>query len=119
MLICNFLYLFQVLHLEDYENGALFSSITHGPYPLIITFMLLCLDSMLYLLLGVYLDQVMPGDYGLRRSFLFFLKPSFWAKRLRNYKQLDETSVEGNLDVSGIIEPVPPEFQGKNAIRYD
>uniref|UniRef100_A0A670I3S0 ABC transporter domain-containing protein n=1 Tax=Podarcis muralis TaxID=64176 RepID=A0A670I3S0_PODMU len=87
----------QVMHLEDYEEGAIFSHITHGPYPLIIAYTLLTLDSMLYLLLGIYFDQVIPGEYGLRRSFFFFLKPSFWVKRTRNYKELYESSINGSL----------------------
>ncbi|KAJ7318022.1 hypothetical protein JRQ81_004184 [Phrynocephalus forsythii] len=115
---CTFLVgVAQVMHLEDYEKGATFSNLTHGPYPLIIDFTLLALDSMLYLLLGIYLDQVIPGEYGLRRSFFYFLKPSFWVKRTRNYKQLCESSAFGSLDFNEFIEPVSSEFQGKEAIR--
>ncbi|KAH0629332.1 hypothetical protein JD844_011317 [Phrynosoma platyrhinos] len=113
-----FLYgLSSVMHLEDYERGAVFSNLTLGPYPLIIAFILLALDSILYLLLGIYLDQVIPGEYGLRRSFFYFLKPSFWVKRKRNYKELFESSIIGSLDINEIIEPVSSEFQGKEAIR--
>ncbi|XP_042305633.1 cholesterol transporter ABCA5-like [Sceloporus undulatus] len=117
---CTFLVgISQVMHLEDYENGAVFSNLTLGPYPLIIALTLLALDSTLYLLLGVYLDQVIPGEYGLRRSFFYFLKPSFWIKRKRNYKELFENSIIGSLDINEIIEPVSPEFQGKEAIRIN
>lgn len=49
------------MHLEDYEEGVNFSNLTYGPYPLIIAILLLALDSVLYLLLAVYLDQVIPG----------------------------------------------------------
>ncbi|XP_048344338.1 cholesterol transporter ABCA5 isoform X1 [Sphaerodactylus townsendi] len=115
---CTFLVgIAQVMHLEDYEEGAVFSSITYGPYPLVISVLLLALDSMLYLLVAVYLDQVIPGEYGLHRSSFFFLKPSFWLKRTRNYKELYEAGITGNLNVSEMTEPVPPEFQGKEAIR--
>uniref|UniRef100_A0A8D0H344 Uncharacterized protein n=1 Tax=Sphenodon punctatus TaxID=8508 RepID=A0A8D0H344_SPHPU len=59
---CTFLVgIAQVMHLEDYEDGATFSNLTHGPYPLVIALILLALDSMFYLLLAVYLDQVIPG----------------------------------------------------------
>ncbi|XP_062827238.1 cholesterol transporter ABCA5 isoform X2 [Anolis carolinensis] len=115
---CTFLVgIAQVMHLKDYESGAVFSNLTLGPYPLIIVFTLLALDSTLYLLLGVYLDQVLPGEYGLRRSFFYFLKPSFWIKRTRNYKELYESSIGGNVDINEIVEPVSSEFQGKEAIR--
>ncbi|XP_053149562.1 cholesterol transporter ABCA5-like isoform X2 [Hemicordylus capensis] len=109
----------QVMHMEDYEEGAKLANLTHGPYPLLIVFTLLVLDSMLYLLLGVYLDQVIPGEYGLRRSIFFFLKPSFWLKRTRNYKELYESCSTGNFNFNEIIEPVSSEFQGKEAIRIN
>lgn len=49
------------MHLEDYEDGATFSNLNHGPYPLFISLILLVLDSIFYLLAAVYLDQVIPG----------------------------------------------------------
>ncbi|KAL7989592.1 hypothetical protein Chor_012258 [Crotalus horridus] len=108
-----------VMHLEDYEDGVNFSNLTYGPYPLIIAILLLALDSVLYLLLAVYLDQVIPGEYGLRRQFFFFLKPSFWSKRTKNYKELYESNINTNLDFNEIIEAVSSEFQGKEAIRIN
>ncbi|XP_077184465.1 cholesterol transporter ABCA5 [Paroedura picta] len=117
---CTFLVgIAQVMHLEDYEEGAIFSSLTYGPYPLVIALLLLALDSVLYLLVAVYLDQVIPGEYGLRRSSFFFLKPSFWLKRTKNYKELYEASITGNLNFNEITEPVSSEFQGKEAIRIN
>ncbi|XP_034959956.1 cholesterol transporter ABCA5 isoform X2 [Zootoca vivipara] len=117
---CTFLVgVAQVMHLEDYGEGSIFSNLSHGPYPLVISLSLLALDSMLYLLLALYLDQVIPGEYGLRRNFFFFLKPSFWLKRTRNYKELYESSINRALDFNEIIEPVSSEFQGKEAIRIN
>uniref|UniRef100_A0A8C6Z2Y1 Uncharacterized protein n=1 Tax=Nothoprocta perdicaria TaxID=30464 RepID=A0A8C6Z2Y1_NOTPE len=58
-------------------------------------------------------------EFGLRRTSLFFMKPSFWLKRGKNYKELYEGSVNGSLSFSEMVEPVPSEFQGKEAIRYD
>ena len=51
------------MHLEDYEDGATFSNLNHGPYPLFISLILLVLDSIFYLLVAVYLDQVIPGTF--------------------------------------------------------
>lgn len=59
------------------------------------------------------------GEFGLRRSSLYFLKPSYWSKTKRNYKELSEGNINGNISLSEIIEPVSPEFIGKEAIRYD
>ncbi|NXF08266.1 ABCA5 protein, partial [Smithornis capensis] len=115
---CSFLIgVAQVMHLEDYEDGATFANINDGPYPLCISLALLVLDSIFYLLVAVYLDQVIPGEFGLRRTPFFFLKPSFWSKHRKNYKELYESSINGSLSFSEIIEPVPSEFQGKEAIR--
>ncbi|XP_039572142.1 ATP-binding cassette sub-family A member 5 [Passer montanus] len=59
---CSFLIgVAQVMHLEDYEDGATFANINAGPYPLCISLILLVLDSIFYLLVAVYLDQVIPG----------------------------------------------------------
>uniref|UniRef100_A0A8C3V6W8 Cholesterol transporter ABCA5 n=1 Tax=Catharus ustulatus TaxID=91951 RepID=A0A8C3V6W8_CATUS len=115
---CSFLIgVAQVMHLEDYEDGATFANINAGPYPLCISLVLLVLDSIFYLLVAVYLDQVIPGEFGLRRSPFFFMKPSFWSKHRKNYKELYESSINGSLSFSEIVEPVPAEFQGKEAIR--
>ncbi|KFO74168.1 ATP-binding cassette sub-family A member 5, partial [Cuculus canorus] len=115
---CSFLIgVAQVMHLEDYKDGATFANLNDGPYPLFISLILLMLDSIFYLLVAVYLDQVIPGEFGLRRVPFFFMKPSFWSKRRKNYKELYESSVNGSLSFSEIVEPVPSEFQGKEAIR--
>ena len=47
------------------------------------------------------------------------MKPSYWSKSKRNYKELSEGSVSGNISFSEIVEPVSSEFIGKEAIRYD
>ncbi|NXS10345.1 ABCA5 protein, partial [Neodrepanis coruscans] len=115
---CSFLIgVAQVMHLEDYEDGATFANINDGPYPLCISLALLVLDSIFYLLVAVYLDQVIPGEFGLRRTLFFFLKPSFWSKHRKNYKELSESGINGSLSFSEIVEPMPSEFQGKEAIR--
>uniref|UniRef100_A0A5F9DDS2 ATP binding cassette subfamily A member 5 n=1 Tax=Oryctolagus cuniculus TaxID=9986 RepID=A0A5F9DDS2_RABIT len=115
---CTFLIgIAQVMHLEDFNEGASFSNLTEGPYPLVITIIMLALNSIFYALLAVYLDQVIPGEFGLRRSSLYFLKPSYWSKNKRNYKELSEGNVNGNISFSEIVEPVSSEFIGKEAIR--
>ncbi|XP_033703107.1 cholesterol transporter ABCA5 isoform X4 [Tursiops truncatus] len=115
---CTFLIgIAQVMHLEDFNEGALFSNLTEGPYPLIITIIMLALNSIFYVLLAVYLDQVIPGEFGLRRSSFYFLKPSYWSKSRRNYKELSEGNVSGSISFSETVEPVSSEFIGKEAIR--
>ncbi|XP_006872355.1 PREDICTED: ATP-binding cassette sub-family A member 5 [Chrysochloris asiatica] len=115
---CTFLIgIAQVMHLEDFNEGALFSNVAEGPYPLIVTLIMLALNSTFYVLMAVYLDQVIPGEFGLRRSSFYFLKPSYWSKNKRNYKELSEGNVNGSITFSEIVEPVSSEFLGKEAIR--
>ena len=53
----------QVVYLEAQGDGAVFASLTNGPHPLYVPLIMLVLDCILYLLLAVYLDQVLPGNY--------------------------------------------------------
>ncbi|KAM8946763.1 cholesterol transporter ABCA5 [Pelodytes ibericus] len=107
----------QIMHLEGYERGAQLSYLKDGPYPLIITFIFLVVDSVMYLLLASYLDQVLPGEYGLKRPPFFFMKPSYWSKRRRNYGELNESHCNSNFNLSEMVEPVSLDLQGKEAIR--
>ncbi|MEE6506940.1 hypothetical protein FKM82_007908 [Ascaphus truei] len=109
----------QIMHLEDYEKGAQISSLKDGPYPLIITFIFLVVDSVMYLLLASYLDQILPGEYGLKRTPFFFLKPSYWSKKRRLYGELNEIHLDRSVGASETVEPVSSELHGKEAIRIN
>ena len=45
----------------------------------IISIIWLLFNIMLYMLLAVYLDQVLPDEYGHHESLFFFLKPIYWG----------------------------------------
>lgn len=60
------------------------------------------------------------GELGMRRSLLYFLKPSYWSKRRKRYVEVSsvyDTEVNGTSGSDESIEPVSPEFRGKEAIR--
>uniref|UniRef100_A0A665WQE6 ATP binding cassette subfamily A member 5 n=1 Tax=Echeneis naucrates TaxID=173247 RepID=A0A665WQE6_ECHNA len=80
-------------------DGAVFSSLAHGPHPLYVPLIMLVLDCFLYLMLAVYLDQVLPGEFGMRRSLVYFLKPSYWSKRKKRYV---EVSSVYDAEVNGL-----------------
>ncbi|XP_005805417.1 ATP-binding cassette sub-family A member 5-like isoform X1 [Xiphophorus maculatus] len=110
----------QVVYLEAQGDGAVFSSLTNGPHPLYVPLVMLALDCILYLLLALYLDQVLPGDFGIKRSMLYFLKPSYWSKHRKRYVEVSSVyDAEANGAPGGdeCVEPVSPEFRGKEAIR--
>lgn len=39
---------------------------------------MLLVDTLVYLLVGLYATQLNPGPYAAARDALFFLRPSFW-----------------------------------------
>ncbi|XP_049419184.1 ATP-binding cassette sub-family A member 5 [Epinephelus fuscoguttatus] len=112
----------QVVYLEAQGDGAVFSSLANGPHPLYVPLLMLVLDCILYLLLAIYLDQVLPGEFGMRRSLVYFLKPSYWSKRRKRYVEVSsvyDTEVKGAPGGDECVEPVSPEFRGKEAIRIN
>uniref|UniRef100_A0A8C4NP10 ABC transporter domain-containing protein n=1 Tax=Dicentrarchus labrax TaxID=13489 RepID=A0A8C4NP10_DICLA len=88
----------QVVYLEAQGDGAVFSSLTNGPHPLYVPLLMLVVDCILYLLLAIYLDQVLPGEFGMRRSLVYFLKPSYWSKRRKRYVECYSYCVSINVD---------------------
>jgi len=56
----------------------------------------MAIDAVLYLLLGLYLDQVWPTRYGLKRHPLFFLQKSFWVSQKPNYNEMDESMLDNS-----------------------
>ncbi|KAK1794086.1 hypothetical protein P4O66_010988, partial [Electrophorus voltai] len=110
----------QVVYLEAQGDGAVFSTLAHGPHALYVPLLMLFLDCILYLLLAIYLDQVLPGEFGMRRSVVYFLKPSYWSKRRKRYVEVSsvyEGEMNGTPTADESVEPVSPEFRGKEAIR--
>ncbi|KFQ44762.1 ATP-binding cassette sub-family A member 9, partial [Nestor notabilis] len=89
-------------------------------YPFFNLYLILSLDSVLYLLLAIYFDKVLPGKYGVPYPPLFFLRPSYWCKPRSGYMGVQAGSESSNDPVlSNNIEPMPPGFDGKEAIRLN
>uniref|UniRef100_A0A8C1XA90 ATP binding cassette subfamily A member 5 n=1 Tax=Cyprinus carpio TaxID=7962 RepID=A0A8C1XA90_CYPCA len=106
-----------VVYLEAQGDGAVFSSLGSGPHALYVPMVMLFLDCILYLLLAIYLDQVLPGEFGTRRSVLYFLQPSYWSKRYVKVSSVYEGEVNGTPVNDESVEAVSPEFRGKEVIR--
>ncbi|XP_033923233.1 ATP-binding cassette sub-family A member 9 [Melopsittacus undulatus] len=89
-------------------------------YPFFKLYLILSLDSVLYLLLAIYFDKVLPGKYGVPYPPLFFLRPSYWCKPRSGYMGVQAGSDSSHDPVlSNNIEPMPPGFEGKEAIRLN
>uniref|UniRef100_A0A669C091 ATP binding cassette subfamily A member 5 n=1 Tax=Oreochromis niloticus TaxID=8128 RepID=A0A669C091_ORENI len=55
-------------------------------------------------------------EFGMRRSLVYFLKPSYWSKRRKRYVEVSsvyDTELNGAPGGDESIEPVSPEFRGK------
>uniref|UniRef100_A0A8C0EBJ9 ABC transporter domain-containing protein n=1 Tax=Bubo bubo TaxID=30461 RepID=A0A8C0EBJ9_BUBBB len=98
----------------------------HGPafspelYPFFNLYIILSLDSVLYLLLAIYFDKVLPGKYGVPHPPSFFLRPSYWFKPRSGYVGLRAGSESSHDPISSNnTEPMPPGFDGKEAIRLN
>uniref|UniRef100_A0A8C3TCV5 ATP binding cassette subfamily A member 10 n=1 Tax=Chelydra serpentina TaxID=8475 RepID=A0A8C3TCV5_CHESE len=109
-----------IVHLEDAVKGVDFSDFLEDSFSTLAIFFLLTFDALLYLMLAIYFDKVLPDKYGMHHSRLFFLKPSYWFKKRKNCVSNDILDQEENSDqvFNDHVEEVPPEFRGKEAIRY-
>ncbi|XP_068511598.1 ATP-binding cassette sub-family A member 9-like isoform X1 [Anas acuta] len=101
----------KVIKLEKYEPEL---------HPLLNPCIILALDSVLYLLLAIYFDKVLPGKYGVPYPPAFFLRPSYWLQRGSRGAGLRAGSKGSHQPVPGCdTEPMPPGFEGKDAIRLN
>ncbi|NXJ80395.1 ABCAA protein, partial [Trogon melanurus] len=108
----------KVFHLEKYGMGFSFSNLMDESYFLFSTYIMLVFDSVLYMLLAMYFDKVLPGKYGTPDPPFFCLKPSFWVRRRRGAtEEMPRRAAMPEELLSDDIEPVPSEFTGKEAIR--
>ncbi|XP_061471616.1 ABC-type organic anion transporter ABCA8-like isoform X2 [Rhineura floridana] len=105
----------KVFHYKKYGRDFNLSSLMYESHMYILLF-----DSALYMLLAIYFDKIIPDKYGVPYPPFFFLKKSYWFKSRGSYTgnvPINEPS-HGNI-FSDNIEPVPPEFDGKEAIRLN
>ncbi|NXS46281.1 ABCAA protein, partial [Balaeniceps rex] len=108
----------KVFHLEKYGMGFSFSNLMEESYFLFLTYVMLVFDSALYMLLAIYFDKVLPGKYGIPDPPFFCLKPSYWVRSRRGTTtEMPRTAASPEELLSDDVEPVPPEFMGKEAIR--
>ncbi|XP_012588530.1 PREDICTED: ATP-binding cassette sub-family A member 9 isoform X2 [Condylura cristata] len=107
----------QFIHLDYDVNSNVHLESTNKPYMIIATFFMLIFDALLYLVLTLYFDKILPTEYGHRHSPWFFLKSSFWFQHKRVDHVTLENETDSNSSSNDSFEPVSPEFHGKEAIR--
>ncbi|KAK7822635.1 hypothetical protein U0070_001983 [Myodes glareolus] len=105
-----------LIHL-DYDVNSVNLDFPNNSYLIIANLFMLILDAFLYLVLALYFDKILLSKYGHRRSPLFFLKSSYWFQHRRTNHMVLENEIDSDPPLNDSFEPVPPEFQGKEAIR--
>ena len=83
--------------------------------------LMLLVDTVLYLLLALYFDAVIPGEYGQHRPPCFIFTPSFWKSICSKKEQQKAPSRQLSARVeeaSEDIEAMPADLQGSEVIRY-
>ncbi|XP_025052017.1 ATP-binding cassette sub-family A member 10 [Alligator sinensis] len=110
----------KIFHLEKYGIGFSFSNLMEESHVLLKTYIILILDAILYMVLAIYFDKVLPDKYGIPYPPLFFLKSSYWSKSRRDYTG-ERPEIEQNREriFNDNMERVPPDFVGKEAIRLN
>ncbi|NWS94649.1 ABCA9 protein, partial [Mionectes macconnelli] len=108
----------KIFHLEKYGIGFSFSNLMEEAYFLFSTYIMLVFDSILYMLLALYFDKVLPGKYGIPDPPFFCLKPSYWMRSRRgSTREIPRSTANLEELLGDDVEPVPPEFRGQEAIR--
>ncbi|CAM9687490.1 unnamed protein product [Bubo scandiacus] len=108
----------KVFYLEKFGMGFSFSNLMDESYFLFSTYIMLVFDSVLYMLLAMYFDKVLPGKYGIPDPPFFCLKPSYWVRSRRgSTREMLRTTASPEELLGDDVEPVPSEFMGKEAIR--
>uniref|UniRef100_A0A8B9FUL4 ABC transporter domain-containing protein n=1 Tax=Amazona collaria TaxID=241587 RepID=A0A8B9FUL4_9PSIT len=97
----------KVFHLEKYGMGFSFSNLMENSYFLFSTYIMLVFDSVLYMLLAMYFDKVLPGKYSIPDPPFFCLKPLYWVRSRRgSTRELPRTPVSPEELLSDNVEPV-------------
>uniref|UniRef100_A0A8D2JD35 ABC transporter domain-containing protein n=1 Tax=Varanus komodoensis TaxID=61221 RepID=A0A8D2JD35_VARKO len=104
---------FGVARFQNYGRYFYLSDLMYERYVYVLIF-----DSVLYVLLTIYFDKVVPDKYGVPYPATFFLKKSYWRRSGSSYTWDAPTNEQNHGNIfSDNAEPVPPEFDGKEAIR--
>ncbi|XP_052071542.1 cholesterol transporter ABCA5-like [Mytilus californianus] len=76
----------------DITVGMDFKTAGQGDFPLYIPMFMLLFDSVLYFVLAMYLDNVIPTEYGAKKPPYYIFMKSYWCPGTRevDYDEMDE-----------------------------
>ncbi|XP_006146799.1 ATP-binding cassette sub-family A member 6 [Tupaia chinensis] len=107
----------QIIHLDFNLSGVTFPDPSGNSYIMIATFFMLAFDGLIYLVLALYFDKLLPYGGECHYSPEFCLNSSSCFKHERTDNQVTEKEIDSEHLPEDCFEPVAPEFQGKEAIR--
>lgn len=115
----------KILVLDIKGEGVTLSNLWSGPgIPLGGSILMMAFDIVLYSLLALYLDAVVPSEHGTKQKPFFCLMPSFWFASKNEVKvpllngcHGAESTVHSFNAHEADVEPVPREMRGKEAIK--
>lgn len=92
------------------------NALQNGNYSFADMYAWLILDFFLYLLIALYLDNVLPNEYGVRRPLYYFLMPSYWRGTSRPTDKKVKKSALKEEELDKLDEDVKAE---RDAIQKD
>ncbi|CAG5124847.1 unnamed protein product, partial [Candidula unifasciata] len=108
----------QALFLDIHMNGFGFNeALTYGKFPLYAPIVMLLVDTILYAVLMIYFDNVIPGEFGVKKKPLYFLQSSYWCPRQADMETSQLVSPTHSLSQTIDVEPVGRDMQDKVAMR--
>ncbi|KAL4157382.1 hypothetical protein PRNP1_006405 [Phytophthora ramorum] len=102
---------------EETGEGVQFSTMDtlSDNYRISTALWMLAFDTILYTVLGLYFDKVMPKEYGTSLKWYFPVSPSYWRGRKQRQVTVEEPSdaLSDNvaLDLNPAFEPVSADFR--------
>ncbi|XP_053563269.1 ABC-type organic anion transporter ABCA8 [Bombina bombina] len=108
----------QSVHLELDGQGVYFTDFIGDSSHMLTSFIMLILDSILYMALTLYFDKIMEDKYGMKYEPLFFLRSSYWSKEKKNPTKAEGDGSE-EIVMPDFIEKVPTELCEKRSIRIN
>eukprot|EP00002_Diphylleia_rotans_P010817 TRINITY_DN2139_c0_g1_i4.p1 TRINITY_DN2139_c0_g1~~TRINITY_DN2139_c0_g1_i4.p1 ORF type:complete len:1384 (+),score=248.88 TRINITY_DN2139_c0_g1_i4:167-4318(+) len=101
---------------EEAQEGITSSNMYDGDFNFASVLTMLLIDIGIYSFMAWYLDQVLPREYGIRRSWYFLLQPSYWGFSIGENAVRSNSGVAHNDDDPN-TEKVPPELQSRLSVQ--
>lgn len=82
-------------------------------------FIMLLVDAVLYFFLAIYLDNVIPGEFGRTKSPIFCFLKSYWVDQnsSRKFESLSMDDFDEEASNNSSYEPIPDSLRDHVSLR--